>query len=250
MLSRKDLSAHAYSAHNQFLLRAERSHWNLESDIAWDTIEIPLAWERPELLEKLRRAALIEAYIPATIARELPKVLDDPLATLVLSVEMFEGTRHFYALKRYLDAVSYEPGLSEQELVRVRLAHPQPTAQQDYFVTWLVNFMGSEHFAAYFFLRLAEQAREPILRRLLSFMGRDEVRHAQGAFRVLETRLAADPNLKDEVLRAALTFRHYGLDVVDEVPVAVQNDIEALTAFWRRVRRLCGEGITDYLRRQ
>ena len=49
------------------------------------------------------------------------------------------------------------------------------------------------------------------------------------------------------MLAAAERFRHYGSDVV-EVPVAEENDFEAIMALNRKVRQLCGLAPTDHLK--
>ena len=62
-------------------------------------------------------------------------------------------------------------------------------------------------------------------------------------------RLEADPSLSTEVLSAAENFRHYGSDVVD-VPLAEENDFEAIMAMNRKVRQLCGLAPTEHLKEE
>jgi hypothetical protein len=117
-------------------------------------------------------------------------------------------------------------------------------------MTPLVEFMLSEHLAAYFFRRLSEQAREPQLAAMLELIGADEVRHAQSASDLIANRLAARPELKSDVLRAAAGFRHYGIEALggEDVPVAMQGDDIAIRTFAARIERLCGTRLVDHLK--
>src|SRR5262249_49860762 len=112
----------------------------------------------------------------------------------------------------------------------------------------LVEFMLSEHLAAYFFRRLGEQAREPQLAALLALIAADEVRHAQSASDLIAKRLAIRPELAADVLRAATSFRHYGTEAVGDVPVAMEGDDVAIRTFAARIERLCGMRLVDHLK--
>jgi hypothetical protein len=105
--------------------------------------------------------------------------------------------------------------------------------------------MCSELFAAHFFRRLAEQTREPVLAELLDKMSRDELRHSAGAGALLKKRIDADSRVTAQVISAAENFRHYGSDVV-EIPLAEQNDFDAIMAMNRKIRQLCGLAPTEH----
>jgi hypothetical protein len=108
--------------------------------------------------------------------------------------------------------------------------------------------MVSEHFAAYFFLRLSRQAQEPVLKEISGFIAKDEFRHTQFAFDLLDARVKADPSRAASVLRAAGDFRHVGADVVAAVPISEKNDLPAILTLNRRIRRLCGVSLADHAR--
>ena len=221
------------------LYAAEAVHWLIE-DIGWDRIDRDVARNEGKLHQALHDAALIEGYLPVYASRILQLLSDDVDATAVLSLELYEGLRHYTALKRYLDAVGFQPAAQADAALagaRAKVSGPDYTA--DRIAEHLTHFMGSEQFAAYFFLRIAEQTREPVLHDLLMRMSMDEQRHAAAAAAVLEARVRRDPSLAPRVTAAAEAFRHYGSDIVD-VPVAMPNDFEALAAFNRRVRQVVG----------
>jgi hypothetical protein len=100
--------------------------------------------------------------------------------------------------------------------------------------------MMSEHFAAFHFLKDAKQAEEPVLRHILTLVGRDELRHAQFACDLLALRIQRDATQVPRVHEAARTFRHIGLHVVSNVPVAERNEFAAIVALSHKIRRLTG----------
>ena len=112
----------------------------------------------------------------------------------------------------------------------------------------LVEFMLSEHLASYFFRRLADQAVEPVLTELLTLIAADEVRHAQSASDLIAKRITADANVVPRVLEAAVNFHHFGERAVSAVPVALPGDEVAIRSFAKRIERLCGVRVVDYLK--
>jgi hypothetical protein len=230
-------------------LRAtEENAWPLDTTIAWDAIDMSVAQRERELHQSLHDAALIEGYLPIYAARLMQLLWDDVDATAVLSMELYEGLKHFTALARYLDRVGYQrEEVSEAKLVAARQRALAIEYGERELIAHLTNFMCSELFAAYFFLRVSRQTSEPVLRELLGYMARDEFRHSASAGDVLKKRIDRDPDVAKQVLAAAEHFRHYGSDVVD-VPVAEENDFEAIMAVNRKIRLLCGLAPTEHLK--
>lgn len=227
------------------LAAAESALWSLDDAIAWDDIDRDVARTERRLHQALHDAALIEGYLPVYASRLLALLVDDVDATAVLSIELFEGLRHYTALKRYLDAVGFEAAAaSDAGLAAARgRATPAPVSAAT-VAEQLTHFMGSELFAAYFFERLGRETREPVLTHLLHRMSLDEFRHAAAAGALLESRVRRDPDVARRVMAAAEAFRHYGSDIVD-VPVAEKNDFAVIASFLRKVRRICDAAATD-----
>jgi hypothetical protein len=226
---------------------SDRGRWSVERDIAWDSIDKELAHARPEVLEQMRSAALIESYHPVNLARLMLATRRDVDAGVCLSLEAFEGFKHFHALRLYLEAVDYSPAITDADLVSIRESVPVDAIPEGHVLEHLVEFMLSEHLASYFFRRLSAQAAEPVLQGLLRMIAADEVRHAQSASDLIAKRIA-DPEAKRRVLQAAVDFRHYGADAVPDVPVAMHGDAVAISTFSRRIERLCGTRLVDYLK--
>jgi hypothetical protein len=240
-------AAHRYARH---AAAADRCAWSVERDIRWDRIDVARARTRPDLLARIRDAALIESFHPVNLAALVRRCWDDVDAGAVFSLEMYEGFRHFHALRTYLDAVAWEPALTDADIAAAReaaVAAPVPAPGEDP-VPALVEFMLSEHLAIYFFRRLAEQSPEPVLADLLRRISADEVRHARSAADLIARRIAGDPACIPLVLEAAAGFHHFGERVVGDVPIAMPGDPIAIRSFARRIGRLCGVRYVDFLK--
>ena len=186
---------------------------------------------------------MIESYFPIYTTRLIRALWNDVDATAVFSIQLYESYKHFYVLNRYLEAVEYRP-ITEAEITAARRPHLDTTIDDG--VAELARYMISEHFAAYFFLRVSRQAEEPVLRDISRYIAQDEFRHTQFAFELLEARVAADAGAGERVLAAADGFTHVGADVVAAVPIAEKNDLGAILALNKRLRRLCGVSLSDF----
>ena len=227
---------------------ADRGRWSVERDVSWDALDVALARSQPAILAALRDAALIEAYHPVNLAALLAETWEDVDAGVVFSLELYEGFKHFHSLRRYLDAVGYEPSITDEELVAIRSAQAETDVLPGELIPRLVEFMLSEHLAHYFFRRLGEQAEDHVLADLLSRISDDEVRHAQSASDLIAKRIAADPQLIPQVLDAALHFHHFGERAIGAVPVAQPGDAIAIQTFAKRIERLCGIRLVDHIK--
>lgn len=239
---RRDYERHATAS--------DRGAWTVEHDIVWHAIDAALAYRTPDVLAALREAVVIESFHPVNLARLMRATWDDIDAGVAFSLEAYEGFKHFHSLRRYLETIGYEPAITDQELVDARRQGADLSIGPDELIERLVEFMLSEHLAAYFFRRLAAQAQEPELTKLLDLIAADEVRHAQSASDLLAKRIRADDALVPRVLRAAADFRHYGDEVVGHVPVAMRGDDIAIRTFAQRIERLCGVRLVDFLKEE
>jgi hypothetical protein len=224
----------------EYLSIAEAHRWVLDTDIAWDDINPCLALQQPDLLDRVRDSALIESYFPLFTPRALAVLWDDVNATAIFSIQLYESYKHFHVFNQYLQCVGYRP-IEELEIVAIRrrnehLRYPDGTEL-------LTRYMMSEHFAAQHFFKDARQAREPVLAHILQLVARDEVRHAQFAYDLLEFRVRRDRRSADKIVQAAREFRHIGLDVVGAMPIAQKNDFSAILTLNQKLHRLTGQGL-------
>ena len=227
---------------------AELGAWSVERDIRWDAIDRARARSRPELLDRLREAAIVESYHPVHIARLLRLASGDVDAGALLSLELYDGFKHFHALRTYLDLVEHEPPITDDDILAARRRASDDAAHDGALVEGLVVFMLSEHLASYFFRRLGEQAPEPVLAELLSLIAADEARHAQGTSELLARRVAEDRSIIPCILDAASRFRHFAEGAVGVVPVAQAGDPLAIRTFAARIEQLCGVRLVDHIK--
>ena len=221
----------------EYLSNAEANRWILDTDIAWDDVDPALALKQSDLLDRVRDSAFIESFFPLFTPRALELLWDDVNATAVFSIQLYESYKHFHVFNQYLHRVNYRP-IGDEEIVELRrrnrnLRYDDGTC----LLTW---YMMSEHFAAHHFMKDSRQCGEPVLSHILRLVGRDEVRHAQFAYDLLDLRLRRDPSEAAKVLHAARNFRHIGLDAVDEIPMAQKNDFAAIMTVNQKIQRLTG----------
>jgi hypothetical protein len=227
-----------------YLSTAEAQRWILDTDIAWDDVDPSLALQQPDLLDRVRDSALIESYFPLFTPKALELLWDDVNATAVFSIQLYESYKHFHVLNQYLQRVGYRP-VGEAEIVAVRRRNERVRYADG--TELLTRYMMSEHFAAHHFFKDSRHAREPVLAHILRLVARDEVRHAQFAYDLIADRLRRDPGAAAKVLKAAREFRHVGLEVVAEVPVAEKNDFTAILTLNQKLQRLTGRGLESPL---
>ena len=229
--------------YDEYLTQAELQRWILEADVAWNDIDPTIALSQAPLLDQVRDSALIESYFPIYTTRLIRALWDQIDATSVFSIQLYESYKHFYVLNRYLEVVAYRP-ITDKELITVRERNLDRKIADP--IAELARYMISEHFAAYFFLRLSRQVREPVLRKIAEFIAKDEFRHTQFAFDLLLPRVRADEAARERVLSAGLNFRHVGADVVATVPIAERNDLQAILTLDKKLRRLCGVSLKEF----
>src|SRR5919197_3585429 len=223
--------------YDEYLTQAELQRWIVEIDVAWNTVDREIALSQPTLLDQIRDSALIESYFPIYTTRLIRALWDQIDATAVFSIQLYESYKHFYVLNRYLEAVDYRP-ITPEELVEIRQRNLD--AAVDDAIGELARYMISEHFAAYFFLRLSRQADEPVLRKIAGFIAKDEFRHAQFAFDLLDPRIRGNEGARQRCLAAADNFQHLGSDVLANVPISQKNDLQAIITLDQKMHRLCG----------
>jgi hypothetical protein len=224
---------------------SEADRWQLETDVPWEAIDAERARRRPDLLQTLRDAALIESYAPMFALKSLHLWWDSVEESAVASIQFYEEYKHYVALQRYLEAVGC--AIPEREIVEVR--------RKSYGTEYgdrgrqLANYMMSEHFTAHFYRRLLEKVEEPVLKTLLTHLMRDEVRHCNVFYALLQRRLELQPSLRETIVDEALHFRHQGVEVVGEaMPMAERNDFQTVLLFFRRVESLTGVSLRAHLK--
>jgi hypothetical protein len=223
-----------------YLSTAEMQRWNLDTDISWDDVNTPLALSQPEVLQRVRASALIESFFPIFTCRAMDCLWDDIAATSVFSIQLYESYKHFHVFNQYLHRIGSDP-IEDEEIASIRRRNRELRYEDG--TRLLTQYMMSEHFAAFHFMKDAALAREPVLRHILKLVGRDELRHTQFAYDLLALRIQRDRSECAKVHEAARSFRHIGLDVVTEMPIAEKNEFTAIVTVSQKIRRLTGQGL-------
>lgn len=224
--------------YGDYLTTSEMTRWVLDTDISWDSIDRDLALTQPQLLDRVRDSALIESFFPIFTPRALDLLWDNTTATALFSVQLYESYKHFHVFAQYLAAVDYRP-IEDEEIIAIRRRNHD--FHYDCPARLLTRYMMSEHFAAHHFFKDSRQCAEPVLRHILQLVAKDEVRHCQFAFELLDEHLGHHPDASAAVLAEAAHFKHLGELVVPALPIAVKNDFSAILAVHRKVERLTGQ---------
>src|SRR5215213_8574417 len=101
---------------------ADRGGWSVERDVRWGDVDRTRVLAQSEILAAVRDAAVIESFHPIHMGELLEAAWDDVDAGAAFSLELYEGFKHFHALRTYLDVVRFEPAITDAELVSVRRA--------------------------------------------------------------------------------------------------------------------------------
>jgi hypothetical protein len=210
----------------------------------WAAIDREKALLHPRVLDLLREACLIESYLPIYMGKMIELFWDDLEATEMFTIEAFEAYTHYYALRRYLDIVDYR-AISDAEVVELRKR--ERAEQYTDLDRELVNFMATEQFAASFFDDLADLVEEPVLRAMLPRFAREETRHSQFAYDLLQHRIARDPEITDHVAAMAAEMRHVGTYVLPRVSPAKDDNVKTLVEFSRRIESLTGRPLSSIM---
>ncbi len=213
-----------------------------EGRVAWDAIDVEAARRSPELLALLREACLVESWFPLHMSELTRLLFDDLEATAIFTIEAFEAYGHYYLLRRYLQHVGGDAP-TDDEVVALRRSG-RGEAPTD-IVRELVNFMGTELFAADFFETIGARSEEPELSRMLSRFAREELVHSDFAKGLLQRMVASDPEVVRRVEEAALGFEHLGSYVLPSLSNAKRDNIALIQRFSRAIAEITGRPLSD-----
>jgi len=215
-----------------------------DARVDWKSIDRELALKNTNVLDLLRQASLIESYFPVYTAKMIALFWDNLAATSIFTIEAMEAYGHYFVSRRYLEVVGYAP-ITDEEIIALRLKDKENISTDK--VRELVNFMGTEHFAAEFFSDLAGLTEEPVLKGILPRFSAEEVNHSNFAFDLLEEMISLYPGVKDLVLEHAMNYQHVGSYVMPFVSPAKEDNMRVIQSFNEKVARLVGIRLSDAL---
>jgi hypothetical protein len=191
----------------QFFATHERMLWKL-SDLPWDRID-RRALDAPTIAA-VRAAMLVESHNPVYASTLLGKFRLDYEMTNFLAVWTYEEFKHFAGLKAYLEATeSMSPAALESELAVTRAG--EWLIPDNYTDIMMATYaMVQELVTGIFYKNFARHVREPVLKTLLSQIGKDEYRHCQFYFDYAKRQLDRDRSRLAEIDVALLEFEMPG----------------------------------------
>lgn len=215
--------------------------------VDWQSINQELALRNTKCLDLLHEACLIEAYLPVYTGKMNELFWDDLDATSIFTIEAYEAYGHYFIIRKYLDIVGYNP-VTDEEVLQVR-SRDKDNVYTDK-IRELVNFMGTEHFAAEFFKDLMKLTEEPILKKMLKGFYAEEICHSQLAFDLLEKMMKENPEVKKKTLEHALNYQHIGAYVTPKVSPAKDDNLKVVLSFNKKIERLTGKSLSEFIAEQ
>ena len=210
----------------------------------WESIDKEKALSNARVLDLVREACLIEAFFVVYVGKMIDLFWYDIEATSMFTIEGFEAYTHYYTLRRYLETVGYKP-VTDQDVQEIRKKDKDKVYDDE--IKELVNFMATEHFAACFFRDLSDMSDETILKNLLMRLSGEEVIHSQFASDLLKKKLDKEPLLKGRIITLSKDFKHIGLYALPFISNVKEDNLHHIQQFNKKVEKLVGEKISDYL---
>lgn len=181
--------------YEKFFSKLEKVRWNLEQDIAWNTINASLITD--EQKELIRNVCMTE--IGALFAAEsfIRDFYDDIDFSCFVSVWYYEEMKHFMVLKKYLSCVGVE--ITEEELQHLRMSIPESSQE----AILMIHFL-SEHLLASWYHGISDWLKEAVGKDIFLRIAADEVRHGQSYFEFIQKSLVKKPESLVKYLQAAM----------------------------------------------
>ena len=172
---------------------AEAVRWKM-SDIPFDEIETDKA--PPALVGLMRELAAAELTTWTATNQFFEAFRDDVDFTQWLTVWLYEETKHPQALMRWLK--HFGESFDVDFMVEGRKTHPFMSSRMG---TLVLNIL-SEIETATFYLSIACNVEEPVLKIIARNLAADEARHASSFYLYAKKRLMASDNRRQEMLEA------------------------------------------------
>ena len=208
----------------------------------WKEIDREAALARPDLLDLVREACLIESYFAIYTSKMMALFWYDVTATSILSIEAYEAFIHYAGLRRYLDEVGYRP-VTDEEIRDLREKALDEVSTDE--LRELVNFMATEHFAAMFFRDVGEATEDPVLKSIMRRFGPEEEVHSQFAADLIADRIKDNEEMKEQVIEHARHFRHIGAYALPKVSNVKDDNVTAIVEFDRAIEALVGRSLSE-----
>jgi hypothetical protein len=212
---------------------AEKARWKI-ADLAWsdfDKSKVDI-----ELITLVKTMTIGECTTFSATRSFMDLFADDLDFTQWLAVWFYEETKHPHVLIRWLSCAGESIG--EQELLAAREITPMTKSG----VEMLTFNIVSEIVAASLYQSFAKIVSEPLLKEILMFLSKDEMRHSVGFEHYCKVYINNSPNPEKEKLRCVrATWAFMQDDSFVQHPVYITLN---------RVKNVLGENMMVRMRQQ
>lgn len=203
--------------------------------VMWDLGSIDFSAIQPELLtdtdiQAVRGVMLVESHNPVYTQFLLDYFRHDHEMAAFVVTWSYEELKHYLALRAYLEACGRVDAADlGAELEQTRAGALERQEKDFTPVQFAAYAMLQEQITGSFYKRFSEAAKEPVLKQLLSTIGKDEYRHCQWYLEKGKQALMQDPRRIGEVVEVLTHFTMPG-------PTFIQNYSDYTKAFLRSVK--------------
>ena len=204
-----------WALYDEYLDLCEEHRWKM-SDARREIASVDpasLTDSDRRVIDCIGEVAVVEGNAPSIVANQLALMLYDAEYATWATYQVGEEAKHFHVMRHYCAHVGHPMA---REHVEERLAQRQkgfdPGDFVDEHAIVLINIFG-ETLNVHLYQQLADAADEPVLRRLLQRIARDERRHLQWFLAYFKKRAGSDP---EWMARANESLR--SLLLVDQPP--------------------------------
>lgn len=191
----------------RFYANHERMLWRL-GDLDWDHIDRSLL--DAQTIAAVHGAMLVESHNPVFAATLLAKFRHNFDMAGFLAIWTYEEYKHFAGLRTYLEATESVP--AEALASELKVTRAGDWLIPDHYTDLMMASyaMLQELVTGIFYKGFAQNVREPVLKQLLTLVGKDEYRHCQYYFEFAKEALDADRSRLKEVDEMLLDFEMPG----------------------------------------
>lgn len=212
---------------DRFYRTHERVMWEL-GDIDFSAIQSELLTDNE--VQAVRGAMLVESHNPVYTNFLLDFFRHDHEMAAFVVTWSYEELKHYMALRAYLEASGrVDIDEMEAELAQTRAGNLQLEEEGLTPLQFEAYAMLQEQITGSYYKRFSESAQEPVLKGMLSIIGKDEYRHCQWYLEKAKQALMKDPRRVGEVVEVLSRFTMPG-------PTFIQNYSDYTKAFLRAVK--------------
>ncbi len=229
-------------------------YYRTHERIMWDLGAIDFSKIQPELLtdtevQAVRGVMLVESHNPVYTNLLLDYFRHDHEMAAFVVTWSYEELKHYMALRAYLEA-SGRVNIDEleTELAQTRAGSLQREEKDFTPLQFEAYAMLQEQITGSYYKRFSECVKEPVLKDLLSLIGKDEYRHCQWYLEKGKQALLKDPRRVGEVVEVLTQFTMPGTTFIQNYGEytkaflrAVKLDMSALKESLSKIEQLTGK---------